>query len=75
MKLDLTMDEILEDLCYPAPSGSVEVELRPELLRHQRAYSGWRSMYPLTNGQNGSTAVPDSRAASSTLAISSEPSP
>ena len=54
MKLDLTMDEILEDLCYPGPAPGQWRSNSDQYARGtSEAYSGWRSMYPLTNGQNG----------------------
>jgi hypothetical protein len=78
--IDLTMDEILEDLCWPGlPPGRWSVPQSPNSERNSsgtsETYSERRSMKPFTNGQNGSTASPASRAASREPLISCEPSP
>ena len=76
MKIDITMEEILEDLCHPGlPPGRWNVPAQsPNSARNssgtRSAYSRWREMNPLTNGQNGKTAVPAARASSRTAAIS-----
>jgi hypothetical protein len=75
MKLDITFDEILEDLCHNGlPPGRWNVPQSPNSAGKssgtRATYSGWREMYPLTNGQNGNTDTPAERASSSTAAIS-----
>ena len=76
MNIEITMEEILEDLCHNGlPPGRWNVPGQsPNSARNssgtRSAYSGWREMYPLTNGQNGNTHTPAARASSRTPAIS-----